>query len=102
MQRKDFAHAEQLYREALQAYAKTLPAEHINVGITNIKLGRALLRQQKYVEAELHSLQGYTILSKQANPSVGWLKNARTDLGEIYDALHQPDKARRFRAELAE
>lgn len=101
MQRKQFARAEQLYSEALQVYDGTLPPDNINVGITNIKLGRALLRQQRYGEAEAHSLKGYTILSKQANPSVSWLQNARTDLVTIYDALHEPDKAKQFRAALA-
>jgi serine/threonine-protein kinase len=98
MQRKDFTQAEQLYREA---YVGTIAPDHLNVGITNIKLGRALLRQQRCAEAEPHTLQGYTILSKQASPSVSWLRNARTDLVAIYDALHQPDRARRFQAELA-
>jgi serine/threonine-protein kinase len=73
----------------------------MNVGITHIKLGRALVRQQRYTEAEPHSLKGYAILSKQANPAVSWLRNARTDLVSIYDALGEPDKAKPFRAELA-
>jgi hypothetical protein len=39
-------------------------------------------------------------LAKQSNPPQIWLQNARTDLSEVYDALHQPEKASKFRAEL--
>jgi hypothetical protein len=39
-------------------------------------------------------------LTRQANPSVSYLRNARTDLVAIYEALNQPDKAERFRKEL--
>jgi uncharacterized protein HemY len=66
-----------------------------------IKLGRTLLRQKHYVEAEAEVSAGYQILKKQANPSVSWLKYARTDLAEIYDALHQTEKSTAFRKELA-
>lgn len=38
--------------------------------------------------------------SKRANPSIKHLQNARADLVTIYEALNQPDKARRFRAEI--
>ena len=101
MQRGQFAHAEQLYREALEAYTGTIAPDHLNVGITNIKLGRSLLKQQRFAEAEAPTLKGYTILAKQANPSVSWLRNARTDLVTIYDSLHEQEKAKPFRAELA-
>jgi serine/threonine-protein kinase len=96
MARKDNARAEQLYREALAMYARTLPPGHLNVAITRIKLGRVLLRQNRLQEAEPESLGGYEILSRQANPSVTWLKFAREDLAAIYSSLHQPEKAKAF------
>jgi serine/threonine-protein kinase len=77
-------------------FAITLPADHLNVGITSIKLGRALLRQNRVGEAENHSLAGYRILSKQTSPSVTWLKTAREDLAAIYRAMGQPEKAAGF------
>jgi hypothetical protein len=46
-------------------------------------------------------LAGYRILSKQASPSVSWLKNARKDLASIYEALHQPEKVKQFQTEIA-
>lgn len=99
-QKKNYARAEQLFREALQAYAGTLPADHLNVGITNVKLGHALVSKKKYAEAEQHLVTGYQILTRQANPQVSYLRNARTDLVAAYEALNQPEKAERFRKEL--
>ena len=57
-----------LYREALAMYAKTLPPNHLNVAITRIKLGRVLLRENRFKDAEGETLAGYDILSKQASP----------------------------------
>ena len=101
MERKQFARAEQLYREAVRRFTETQSAEHLNTGIARIKLGRALLRQARYQDAEGETLAGYRILSKQASPSVSWLKNARKDLASIYEALHQPEKMKQFQTEIA-
>lgn len=66
-----------------------------------IKLGRSLLRQTKYADAAAESLGGSEILRKQAEPSVSFLKAARTDLVAAYEALGQTTEAARFRAETA-
>jgi serine/threonine-protein kinase len=100
MERKEYARAEQLYREAIQVFSSTLPAGHLTTGIAELKLGRALVRQQKYTEAEARLAPGYEILTRQANPSVIYLKRAREDLVSVYEALQQPEKAQKFRAEL--
>ena len=100
--KKDYARAEQLFREVVRRFTETLSADHLNTGIARIKLGRALLRQNKFAEAEVETLAGYEILIKQSNPGVGFLQNARTDLAAEYDALRQPEKATKFRAELAD
>jgi serine/threonine-protein kinase len=99
MNSKNFARAEPLFREALAMYAQTLPPGHINVAISRIKLGRTLLRQKRSAEAERETREGYDILSKQSSPAVSWLQAARQDLAEAYDALRQPDAAKRFRDE---
>jgi len=98
-EQKRYARAEDLYRQALQMYAQTLPPDHQNVGITKVRLGRALLLEHRYSEAESETLAGYEILLK-TNPDGHWMKNAREDLAEEYDALKQPEKAAKFRAEL--
>ena len=99
--RERHAEAEQRFREAIALYLATLPADHSNTGIARIKLGRSLLRQRRFAEAAAESMAGYEILFKQADPGIGFLVNARKDLVEAYAAMGQPEKAARFREELA-
>jgi eukaryotic-like serine/threonine-protein kinase len=99
MGRKDYHAAEQLYREAIRRYATTQGPEHMNTGIARIKLGRSLLRQSQFAEAQRETLAGYEILIKQANPAIGFLQNARTDLAIEYDSLKQPRLSAKYRAE---
>jgi len=99
---QQYARAEPLYREAIEIFTESQGAEHLNTGIARIKLGRTLLRQRRYAEAVRETLAGYQILTKQTDPGVIWLVNARADLVAAYDSLGQPDKAAKFRAELAD
>lgn len=101
-QQKQYTKAEGLFREALRRYSQTLAPDHLNVGIAHIRLGDALLNEQRYPEAEVESRTGYEILIKKTSPSVRWLKMAFQDLSAEYDMLKQPDKAAKFRAELAD
>lgn len=100
VERKEYPRAEALYRDVLKRYAASeLPPDHMNVGITRIKLGRALLRDERFAEAAAESQAGYDILIKQTDPGVSFLRAARTDLAAAYDRLGQPERATRFRAE---
>jgi eukaryotic-like serine/threonine-protein kinase len=99
MGRKEYHAAELLYREAIRRYASTQGPEHLNTGIARIKLGRSLLRQSQFAEAQKETLAGYEIMIKQANPSIGFLQNARTDLAIEYDSLKQPAFSAKYRAE---
>jgi len=100
--RKDYSGAEKSFHEALQIYDQTLPPDHLNVGIARVRLGRALLLDKHYSEAESESRAGYEILKKQPSAPERWINNAQTDLAREYEALHQPDKAEKFRAALVE
>jgi eukaryotic-like serine/threonine-protein kinase len=100
-EKKQSARAERLFHEVLQLYAQTLSPGHQLLGIAKVRLGRVLVQQGRYADAEAESLGGYEILAKQNTPPEHWLQNARTDLVAIYEGLKQPDKAARFRAELA-
>ena len=102
MSRKEPERAEPLYRQAIIIYSTAQSPEHLNTGIARIKLGRSLLRQGRFAEAAQESSAGYEIVGKQSDPAVGFLKNARKDLVAAYDSLGQPEKAARFRAELAD
>ena len=97
-QQKDYACAEKNYREAVRRFDAASP-ESMNNAIAHVKLGRTLLSEQKYVEAEKNTLTGYNYLVKHAAPNSMYLVSARKDLAAIYDGLHQPQQAARFRAE---
>ena len=99
--RNDHKRAEPFYREAIAMYEATQGAQHMNTGIGRLKLGDALVGQERYAEAETELLAGYEILTKQTSPSVSWLKRARENLVKLYTVSNQPDKAKKFQAELA-
>jgi tetratricopeptide (TPR) repeat protein/predicted Ser/Thr protein kinase len=102
MERKQYARAEELFREAVRRFTETQGPSHLNTGIARIKLGRSLLRQRRFAEGAAESLAGYEVLTPQASPSVSYLRAARRDLIADYDTLGQPEKAARFRAEIAD
>jgi serine/threonine-protein kinase len=99
--RQDHRRAEPLYREAIATFETTQGPQHLNTGIARLKLGDALVGQQRYGEAEKELLTGYEILTKQTSPSVSWLKRARENLVKLYTASNEPEKAKRFQAELS-
>jgi tetratricopeptide (TPR) repeat protein len=98
--RNDHKRAEPFYREAIALYEATQGAQHLNTGIGRLKLGDALVGQERYAEAEKELLAGYEILTKQTSPSVSWLKRARENLVKLYTASNQPEKAKPFEAAL--
>jgi eukaryotic-like serine/threonine-protein kinase len=101
MDKKDYSRAEQVFRDVVRRLTETLSAGNVNTGIARIKLGRTLLRQKRYQEAEAETLAGYETLIKQASESTSFLHAARKDLVAEYEALKQPEQAAKFRAELA-
>jgi serine/threonine-protein kinase len=100
-QQKDYTCAEKNYREAVRRFDAT-SADSVNDAIAHVKLGRTLLSEQKFGEAEAHSLAGYNYLVKHVAPANTYLANARKDLAAIYDGLRKPEMAARFRAELSQ
>jgi serine/threonine protein kinase/tetratricopeptide (TPR) repeat protein len=98
---RDYAAAEAGFRDAVQRFTKALGTENINTGIAHIKLGRALLRERRFDEAEQQTHAGYDNLSRQSNPGISFLQAARTDLTAEYNALGQTQLAKRYRIELA-
>lgn len=102
MKEEQYSRADPLFREAIAIFTETQGARHLNTGIARIKLGRTLLRRHRYAEAVGETLTGYEILTQQTDPGVSWLVDARKDLVAAYDSLKQPEKAVRFRAELAD
>ncbi len=90
MHRKDFPTAEQYAHKALDVYHRTLPEDHINPAIVHIKLGRSLLREKRYTEAEPESLKGYRYFARHNGEGGSYLLGARHDLTEIAAHLSNP------------
>jgi serine/threonine-protein kinase len=97
--KRDYRGSERYMRDALDIFRATLPAGHSNIGIGHLKLGRALLRQQRFADARSELSAGYELLKPQMDNGSVWLQNARKDLAESYDGLALPAEAARFREE---
>ena len=94
-ERHDYPRAERLLREALSIYAKTLPPGHLAVGMARARLGRTLVREARWRDAEPELLAGYEIANKEA-PTSDWGTAAREDLATTYTALGRPAEARKY------
>jgi len=96
MDKKDYASAEPIFRDVIRRLTEVLPPDNVNTGIARIKLGRTLLRQNRFAEAENQTHAGFDSLSKQMDPTVSWLRSARKDLVAEYTGLNQPEQAAKF------
>jgi hypothetical protein len=50
-----------IYRQEISTFTELPLAKHIDTGVARIKLGSALLRQNRYAEAEAETRAGYEI-----------------------------------------
>ncbi len=101
LEEKDIPRAERSYRDALARFTEKLPPGHPNTAITQVRLGHTLVLEKQYKEAEGHLLAGYQVLAKQPGPQNSRMQTARKDLAAVYQALNQPDQAKKYQAELA-
>ena len=101
LEKRQYVRAEEIYRKVIQRFTEEYSAVHITTGIAEIKLGRVLVQERHYKDAEAHTSTGYGILAKQTSPSMKFRRLACEDLVAEYDALHEPEKAKQFQAELA-
>ena len=97
--REDYRTAEARFREAKRIFTASQGATHVNTAIARLKLGRSLLRQSRFEEALEETRGGFDILVAQAEPSISFLKAARTDLVAEYTALGRGEEAARVRAD---
>ena len=100
MDKKDYPTAERLFRDVVKLLTETLSADNVNTGIAHIKLGRTLLREKRYQEAEAETLAGYENQIKQTSPNTSFVRAARKDLIADYEGMGEPEKAEKYRAEL--
>jgi tetratricopeptide (TPR) repeat protein/predicted Ser/Thr protein kinase len=99
LDQKDYACAEKNYREAVRRLDAS-SKNSVNAVIAHLKLGRSLLRQNRFKDAEGETLPAYQYLVKHVAADNGFLRASRKDLAAIYDGLHRTDQAARYRAEL--
>lgn len=95
------APAEALLRGAVERLSAKSGSDPVYRGLALTRLGRCLLWQKRYAEAEPETRAGYEVLVKTTGRSSEWLRKGREDLVALYDALSQPEKAAKFRAELS-
>ena len=98
---KRYPQAVQVLQDVVQRFVRAMGATDMQTGMAQVRLGRNLLFEHKYAQAEVRSRTGYNILVKQMSPDSPWVKGARHDLAVDYAALGQPQEAGQFRAEPA-
>ena len=96
-----YGKAEKLLRDATQILTKAQSMDSIDNAVLQVRLGRVLMLEHKYSDAEQHSRAGFEVLLKQGNPQLSYLHDAEGDLEIIYAALKQPREAQKVREEWA-
>jgi len=93
--------AEQNLREAVSILTETLPPGHANTAIAQVRLGHVLLLERRYDDAKTQLLSGYQTLKKAPGAQASRIQNTERDLVAVYEALKQPDEARKYETSLA-
>jgi tetratricopeptide (TPR) repeat protein/predicted Ser/Thr protein kinase len=96
--RGDAALTERTVARALAIYADVLPPDHFSVAVANSVLGRALVRQRRFADAEPVLDAALRVLDKQPGPPSPWLTAARADLAETLEATGRAAQAAAVRA----
>jgi eukaryotic-like serine/threonine-protein kinase len=90
--RGDYVAATASFRMAAQSYVDALGADHPYVGHGRVWIGRALLRQGRYAEAEVELRAGIAMLEASDHDAARrWLPGARAALAELDEARSRPD-----------
>jgi serine/threonine-protein kinase len=83
LRRAAYAEAEREFVRALALFKGVVPDDHLNVAISRVKLGRAILRQHRPEEARPYLEGAERVLAAQPGPESTWLKAAREDLAQL-------------------
>jgi hypothetical protein len=93
---KNYSRAVCVFQDVVPRFARALGSTNIQTGMAQVRLGRNLLREEKYAEAAARSLAGYDILLNQVSPDSTWVAGARHDLAITYAKLGDPQKTTQF------
>ncbi len=89
----EYQRAEKIFSQTVAVLVEQNLGETLNAGITHIKLGRALVRQRRYREADIQLREGCAIVSEKAGPSAQWIVAVRPDIAEVQAALARNEKS---------
>jgi hypothetical protein len=78
---------------ARRMYVAALPAGHWLTAVAASTEGAALTGMQRYAEAETLLVDGYTVLSNDANAIPAFVDEAGRRLVSLYEVWGKPDKA---------
>lgn len=96
-----FPEAEHYFRETLNRFAAQLPADHPNTAIAQSKLGKTLVLEKKYRDAEPYLVAAYATFSKVKPSQADRLEGTRKDLITVYEALDERAKESPYRTDAA-
>jgi serine/threonine protein kinase len=82
-----------LARESVALALKTIGADHVNTATSEYRLGRMLVDDKQYAEAEPHLVRAYEIRTKLLGPDAKPTREAAAQLVKLYEAWGKPDKA---------
>lgn len=99
--KKDYVRAEKTMREVVARFEK-IAADHLNTGISRLKLGRIFFLEHQYQQAETEALAGLEIVRKQKNSNAIRIREACQLLIEIYEARKDHRNATKFRELLSQ
>jgi len=86
--------AEASARESVTLALKTIGPDHVGTATSHQRLGRTLLAQKKYAEAEPLLLRVRAIREKSLGASARPTLDAVADLIKLYSAWGKPEKAK--------
>ena len=89
--RERFDSAKAILGDVVERFSEAYSADDMNTAIARIKLGRALIKQGRFAEAERESRTGHDLLAGRTDPAVSWLRAARKDLVAAYEAVGRPE-----------
>jgi serine/threonine-protein kinase len=90
--------AETALREALAIRRSILPPGHWQVASAQSALGRCLVKQGRFREAEPLLVESFERLSADRGPKHERTRDALRNLVEMYEAWGRPDTATKYRA----
>ncbi len=101
LREKQFSRADSVLAGAVKTLLATLPPGAFNTATAQLSWGSTLLALKRYRDAEEQLTAAYAVYKAQDHPSPTDLERIRQELVTAYTALHEDDKAKRLRAEVA-